>query len=342
MTHSPSSVTSSPLLQGDKICWNCKTTQSPLWRKFNPTEPDCTPALGSSILTTYLCNKCGLFYKRNKKQRPLDLDGPMVNGSGSESPSLVASPLLNSPKKKKVVSQQTKKRTQDEFLESSSPSSYESSVVPVESKKKKKKQTNALNSVMSSYSSSTTLTNTSFTPSLKETMSSRPALSRPISSSNIAEIHKAAALTIDNEDLDAILESTKKNKLSGNNGDSYLGFGSPIIQHSSSYSIVNCGQEANQANIRRASSSFKANDADTLNQILLTLEQPATPSRVTSVASQPRTSTVDAVPIPSHIIDWYNSDMPSSNQTFNGRPSFEMDIGTLAELFGEDQVGLFD
>ena len=272
-----------------------------------------------------------------------------MNGSGSESPSFVASPsLLNSPKKKKAVPhQQTKKRTQDEFLESSSPSSYESSpIVSVESKKKKQKkpQTNALTSV-TSYSSSTTLT--SFTSSLKETVPSRPTLSRAISSNDIADIHKAAALTIDNEDLDAILESTKKNT-HVSNGDSYQGFGSPIIQHSSTYSIVNCqnmsqtcGQQANQVNNRRVTSSFKANAADTLNQILLTLEQPSTPNGFTSVASQSRTTT-DTVPIPSHIIDWYNSDMLVSNQPFNGRSSLEMDVNTLAELFGEDQLGLFD
>ncbi|EFC38313.1 predicted protein [Naegleria gruberi] len=138
--HSPSTCSPQP---GDKVCWNCKTTQSPLWRKFSPTveTPEaCTPSTPS---TTYLCNKCGLFFKRNKKQRPLELDGI---SSGDSSPS-----IISSPKKKKsqtttttttTVATQPKRKQSTCELPTSLPSPLPSPKVE-EKKKRKRTTTNA-------------------------------------------------------------------------------------------------------------------------------------------------------------------------------------------------------
>jgi hypothetical protein len=51
-------------------CTNCKTVKSPIWRK-GPNN-------------SKLCNKCGLYWKRYNKQRPLELEKPVEFSSKND------------------------------------------------------------------------------------------------------------------------------------------------------------------------------------------------------------------------------------------------------------------
>jgi len=52
-----SSVRRAPKIVG-RECANCRTTESPMWRKHTTNR-------------TYLCNKCGIYLKTNGRERPL-------------------------------------------------------------------------------------------------------------------------------------------------------------------------------------------------------------------------------------------------------------------------------
>ena len=259
--HSPSTCSPQP---GDRVCWNCKTTQSPLWRKFSPTieTPEvCTPSTPS---TTYLCNKCGLFFKRNKKQRPLELDG-VSNGDSSPS-------VASSPKRKKTQST-TSTAPQPKRKQSASAPELPNSVsspLPspkVEEKKKRKRTTTnasvsclptSIAALASCDKSSTQQINS---PVLQQTNQylPQPAKRRLLSPDNISTqptleslYSTAPAITnsstcniitntphgICSEDLDALISETSK-KTKQTNNSTYRGFGSPIIHSYSSNATFN-------------------------------------------------------------------------------------------------------
>jgi hypothetical protein len=52
-----SSVRRAPKIVG-RECANCRTTESPMWRRHTTNR-------------TYLCNKCGIYLKTNGRERPL-------------------------------------------------------------------------------------------------------------------------------------------------------------------------------------------------------------------------------------------------------------------------------
>jgi len=240
----------------DKCCWNCKTTQSPLWRKFTPTEDVSAADVSVSTAPTYLCNKCGLFFKRNKKQRPLNLDSHPTPTTAAAPMSCSTAPEMDSKPKKKNSTKRRNKKVLTSSTTVGTTTTLEPLVIGADLNEKKRKR-NANPSAVTSYGVSAVVHNTSGNRRTSPTTpvqvigTSDDIFSAVISTTPTTKVvppYKRRMVHMDdpfaqfdfqfnettpisNEDLDAICNSHKKSK--NNSDDSYQGFGSPIVQHNS-------------------------------------------------------------------------------------------------------------